>query len=90
MLKIFTVREHRKLVGYYIAFVTPSLHCKGLPQAIADVVYLHPDYRKGFTGYKLFKFAEQCLIEDGIKVLHLTTTEANPIDAIVGKLGITR
>ena len=45
---------------------------------------------KGLTGYKLFKFAERCLREDGIKVLHLTTTEANPIDAIMQKLGYNK
>lgn len=90
MLKVFTVRASNKIVGYYAAIISPSLHSKGLLQAAADVVYLHPDHRKGLTGYKLFKFAERCLREDGIKVLHLTTTEANPIDAIMQKLGYNK
>jgi len=86
MLKIFTVRENDRLVGYHVNIVAPSLHSKGVSQASADVVYLHPDYRKGFTGYKLFKFAEKCLKEDGVNILHLTATEANPIGPLMSKL----
>lgn len=90
LLRVFTVRAEGKLVGYYSCIISPSLHCKGLLQANAEVVYLHKDYRKGLVGYKLFKFAEKCLKEDGIKVLHLTTTEVNPIDPVLSKLGYTK
>lgn len=90
ILKVFTVRHNEKLVGYFGAVVTPSLHCKGLLQAYDDAIFLHRDYRRGLTGYKLFKFAEKCLKEDGVKVLLVTTTERNPIGPLMKRLGYSK
>ena len=90
ILKVFTVRFEGKLVGYYSCIVSPSLHSKGLLQATIDAIYLHPDYRKGLVGYKLIKFAEKCLKEDGVKIILLGTTEVNPIDPLLLKLGYSK
>ena len=87
VLRVYTVRDIRKLVGYFVVCIVPNLHCKGNTQAVADVIYLHPEYRQGFTGYKLFKFAEDCLREEGFSSLIVTTTEMNPIDPLIGRLG---
>jgi len=86
-LRIFTVRDEGKLIGYYFAMFVPSLHNKGLVQASSDVIFLHKDYRKGRIGCKLFQFAEQCLKDDGAQVMYITTTKQNPIDALMNKLG---
>ena len=90
MLRIFTVRDDTILVGYFVVLLIPSLHNKGLVQGIVDIIYLDKEYRKGFTGYKLFKFSEKCLKEDNIKVMHVTTTEVNPIDPILKRLGYSK
>ena len=90
ILKVFTVRSEDKLVGYYSCVVSSSLHSRGLLQATIDAIYLHPDYRKGLTGYKLIKFAEKCLKEDGVKIILLGTTEVNPIDPLLLKLGYSK
>lgn len=90
ILKVFTVRSEGKLVGYYSCIVSSSLHCRGLLQATIDAIYLHPNYRKGLTGYKLIKFAEKCLKEDGVKIILLGTTEVNPIDPLLLKLGYSK
>ena len=90
ILKVFTVRSEGKLVGYYSCVVSPSLHSRGLLQAAVDAIYLHPDYRKGLTGYKLIKFAEKCLKEDNVKIILLGTTEVNPIDPLLLKLGYSK
>lgn len=89
-LRIYTVREGRRLVGYFVVGIVPNLHCKGTHQAAADVIYLHPDYRKGLTGYKLFKFAESSLKQEGFSSLIVTTTEVNPIDPIINRLGYSK
>ena len=90
MLRVFTVRDDTILVGYFVVLLIPSLHNKGLVQGIVDIIYLDKEYRKGFTGYKLFKFSEKCLKEDNIKVMHVTTTEVNPIDPILKRLGYSK
>lgn len=90
ILKVFTVRSEGKLVGYYSCVVSPSLHSRGLLQATVDAIYLHPMHRKGLTGYKLIKFAEKCLKEDGVKIILLGTTEVNPIDPLLLKLGYSK
>lgn len=88
-LRIFTARSDGVLVGYFVVLLMPSLHSKGLMQATADVIFLRKEYRKGFTGYRLFKFAEQCVKDDGAAVLHVTTTNMNLIDPLMEKLGYT-
>ena len=87
MLRIFTARDNIKLVGYFVVLIVPSLHNKGLVQGIVDIIYIDKEYRKGLTAHKLFKFSEECLKEDGIKTIHVTTTEVNPIDPLVNRLG---
>jgi len=90
ILRIFTARDGEKLIGYFVSTMTPSLHCKGVIQALADVIFLLPEYRRGMTALKLFKFAEKCLRDDGVHVLHVTTTEVNKIDAMMFRLGYSK
>jgi GNAT superfamily N-acetyltransferase len=86
-LMIFTCRDDLTLVGYFVVVTTPDLHSRGSVLAIADVIFLDKKYRTGMTGYKLFKFAEDCVRKDGFKTLHVTTTEVNPIDPLMSRLG---
>jgi GNAT superfamily N-acetyltransferase len=89
-LYIFTCRDNLKLVGYFLVIITPNLHSKGDTLAVTDVIYLDKDYRSGLLGYKLFLFAESCVKEDGYKVLQVTTTEMNPIDPLMLRLGYAK
>ena len=89
-LYIFTCRDNNKLVGYFTVFIVPNLHCKGHTRAINDSIFVDKEYRKGFTGIKLIKFAESCIKEDGHKSLAISTTEMNPIDSIIYRLGYSK
>ena len=89
-LSIFTARSDSNLIGYFVVITMPSLHCRGLTQALCDIIYLDKDYRKGLIGYKLFKFAEDCVREDGADVLYVATTKVNPIDNLMVKLGYNK
>jgi GNAT superfamily N-acetyltransferase len=86
-LKLFTVRGADKLVGYFVVIVGVNLHYKDHVFASNDVIYLHKDYRKGFTGSKLIKFAEECLKQDGVSVLTINTKIHQPFDAVLSRLG---
>ena len=89
-LMIFTCRDGLKLVGYFVVVTAPNLHSKGSTLAVAEVIFLDKEYRVGLTGYKLFKFAEDCVRKDGFKSLHVTTTEMNPIDPLMIRLGYAK
>jgi len=63
VLTIVTARDEGKLVGYSIFFITNHLHYKSTKYANNDLLYLHPDYRRGTTGIKLIKASEKFLLD---------------------------
>ena len=85
-LKIFTARDGYNLVGYFVVLVGRSLHYKDHIFAENDIIYLHRDYRKGYTGIKLIKFAEKCLKEDGVSILKVNTKVHQPFDTLMSFL----
>ena len=87
VLKIFTAREDDKLVGYFVVIIQYNMHYKDHLFASNDIIFLHPDYRKGRTGIKLIQFAEKCLKEDGVSVLTINTKVHKPFDKLMEFLG---
>jgi len=85
-LKIFTARSNGILIGYFFVVVSVSLHYKDHLFADNDLIYLHKDYRKGFTGINLIKFAEKCLREDGVSLLKINTKVHKPFDKLMDYL----
>jgi GNAT superfamily N-acetyltransferase len=61
-----TARDDGKLIGYAIFFVTTHLHYKSTYYANNDLLYLHPDYRKGLIGVRLITLSEKYLKEKGV------------------------
>ena len=87
ILKIFTARDEGKIVGYFAVLVTKSLHYQDHLYAHNDVIFLHPDHRKGFTASKLIKFSIECLVQDGVSVLFMNTKIHKPFDLLLQRLG---
>lgn len=86
-LKIFTARVNDRMIGYFVVLVGPNLHYKDHIFAVNDILYLDKNYRRGRTGIKLIKFAEQCLKEDGVSVLNINTKTHKPFDSLMEYLG---
>ena len=86
-LKVFTVRSEENLIGYFTVVVSPSLHSKGNFVVPNDAIFLHPNYRSGNTGVKLFKFVEDCIKEDGFNQLQITYTDKCDISSFLTRLG---
>jgi len=63
---LITARDDGKLVGYSIFFVTSHPHYKSTIFANNDLIYLHPDYRKGMVGVRLIQYSEQHLRQLGV------------------------
>ncbi len=86
-LKIFTARKEGELIGYLVVICQRNLHYKDHIFASNDIIYLHPDHRKGFTGLRLIKFAEKCLRQDGVSVFAINTKAHKPFDRVLEYLG---
>ena len=84
---LFTVRDDNKLVGYFLVFIGRHIHYQDHVFAQNDVIYVAPEYRKGFTGIKLIKFAEKCLKEDGVSVIQINTKFHKDFGSILKRLG---
>ena len=85
-LKIFTARDGNTLVGYFVVILGNNIHYKDHLFANNDIIYLHKDFRKGFAGVRLIKFAEACLKEDGVSVLTINTKIHQPFDKVLERL----
>lgn len=68
-------RDGDRLVGYAVYVLHPSLHYRGLLVGEADVFYLEPAYRRGWTGVRLFQCAEQVLRHRGAHVMQTRVKE---------------
>jgi GNAT superfamily N-acetyltransferase len=66
MLRCITVRADEELIGYIIFVVQPHLHYMTCKTAFEDIYYIHPDFRKGRVGIRLFKYAEEVLRSIGV------------------------
>jgi len=71
-----TVRAEARLVGYVVYLISRNMHYN-LLEALGDLHYLHPDYRKSGIGLKMLKFGEEEMRRRGV-VLLIGRTKADP------------
>ena len=93
-----TAKDGDELVGYIVFFVMPHIHSKNCLTAHEDIYFMKPEYRKGFNGINMFKFAQNYLESIGVNlILYSTKVEfdntslfnylgCKPIDKIFTKL----
>ncbi len=86
LLVAYIARDEGKLIGYFIVVVSPSMHYKDHKFAVCDIIFVNPKYRKGMTGYKLIKYAEDNLKEMGVSCIHINTKIHAPFDKLLEKM----
>lgn len=86
-LVIVTVRDDGKLIGYHFSLVRPHLHYKSSLTAYVDMYFLHPDYRGGLAGFKMFKFVEEVLKERGVDRIYSGTKLHKDMGRLFERLG---
>lgn len=69
-LRCFTARHDGALIGYAIFMVRANMHYQGSVQAVQDVLFLHPDYRRADTGRSLIRAADDALRTEGVQVVY--------------------
>ena len=67
LIRIFTVRDSSKLIGYASFYISNNLHYKNWLHAACDVYYLDPEYRLSGVGTKTFEELEHWLKSLGVK-----------------------
>ena len=65
-LSVVGAYDEDKLVGYVVMIADSMQQHKGMWQAVTDVVYLKPEYRKGTNAQDLIRFCEEHLKKYGI------------------------
>lgn len=74
VLHVLAVRDGRtgRLVGYVFCMLGPHLHYASSNWALVDMFWLHPDYRSGWSGVRMFKLLEARMREYGAAVIMVT------------------
>ena len=70
VLRVFTIREEGKLLGYSIFVVGPNLHYKSSKQAVQDILYLDPEKRGRLVGYQFIKWCDEQLKVEEVQVVY--------------------
>lgn len=91
MLRIFTAREHGKMVGYFVSMVMPHLHYSSCIYAMNDILYIDKDHRGTTLAYRLFKNAIQDLKDNtNTEVIMIHMTTKHPFRSLLEKFGFTQ
>lgn len=72
-IKVVICEDNDETIGYIVFFVSPHLHYKDCLMAVEDIYYLKNEYRKGSTGIKMFRFAEEYLKSVGVNMIKYST-----------------
>jgi hypothetical protein len=56
IIEIHTARDDGNLIGYNVWFVMNHLHYKSSLTATSDILYIAPEFRKGFTGVNFLRW----------------------------------
>lgn len=87
VLRIFTARLDRQLVGYCVFVLAYNIHYGSSLEANEDVLFLVPEQRKGGTGIRLIKFTDELLKAEGVQVVRRHVKLAHNFGAIYERFG---
>lgn len=85
--RLYTVRHGAELVGYALFIVRQNPHYKTSLTAVQDVIYLKPAHRRGLTGVRLIRLAEERLRAEGVQVVYHHAKRSNQFGDLLGRLG---
>lgn len=78
-LRIYTARlPDQRLVGYAAFAVGRNPHYADSLQAVNDVIYLDPNYRRGRVGVGLIAYCDEQLALEGVQVVRHHVKRAHP------------
>lgn len=86
-LRCYTARAAGNLIGYVVFFVRRNIHYSSSLQALQDVLFLDPHYRRGMAGATLIRVAETRLRAEGVQVIYHHVKRTNRVGELLVRLG---
>jgi len=80
-------RELGNLVAYFVGFVAPGLHYRTCLTLTMDIFLIHPDYRNGSAGIRLFKTVESEARRRGVQRMFMGSKLHKDSSALFKRLG---
>jgi len=90
MVRAYSIRVEGKMVGYAVFFVRPNAHYKDSLQAVQDILFLLPEYRKAFLGMEFMDWCDDQLREDGVQVVHHHVKDSHDFGLLLKRIGYER
>ena len=87
MLFCCSVTDNGQLIGYSVYLLHNHLHYASAKLAMEDCYFLKKQYRKGFTGIKLFKYIESELTKLGVQKMVTGSKTKAEIGVLLKRLG---
>ena len=88
-LKITTVRDEGRLIGYCMMLVCTHLHYKTTLFGLGDLYYMAPEYRKGAAGVRMFVEMEKNMRDMGVRKMTSITKLHHDLTPMFEALGWT-
>jgi hypothetical protein len=86
-LRVFTLRDGLRLIGYGVYFVKHNLHYSGCLMAAQDVLFLLPEFRKSRLGLSLITQCDAALATEGVQVVHQHVKLAHDFGPLLKRIG---
>jgi GNAT superfamily N-acetyltransferase len=84
---LFCRDEINQIIGYMVTFITPHMHYKNMIYAQNDLIYIHPNHRRGSLASRMLKVFEQQMKEKGVDVIHMHVKVAFEFGAMLTRIG---
>jgi GNAT superfamily N-acetyltransferase len=85
--RVYTCRRQGRLIGVNSFMVGGTLLRREPPTAAGFILVLSPAERRGWTGYKLVKGAEDAFREWGVRLVIYTPSSTTDLGPILRRLG---
>jgi GNAT superfamily N-acetyltransferase len=79
--------EYSRLAGYFIGFIWRELHYKSCVACFTDIFYVLPEFRKGWSGVKLFRAVEAELRRRDVQRWYVTSKLHKDSSALLRRCG---
>ena len=87
VLRIFTTRQSRTLVGYAAFLVDMHIHYSSVRIALQDVLWIDPECRRSTIAHDLIRTTEEALEHEGVHLIMHYSKVKFPIGHFLRRMG---
>lgn len=87
ILRVYTVRDSGKLVGYCVFSVGKNPHYDTSVQAKQDILFLSKELRGGMNGFKFIQWCDEQLHKEGVQVVYHHVKKSHNFGPVLERMG---